>query len=92
MSKSGETENVIQETALLMERGYPALAITSSGPSKLADMVAEANLDTFPHPDEVGGRFTAAQNNALLPLAMLDGDTALACEIDLRPSPPPTRN
>ena len=82
VSKSGETENVIQETALLMERGYPALAITSSGPSKLADMVNEANLDTFPHPDEVGGRFTAAQNNALLPLAMLDGDTALACEID----------
>ena len=82
VSKSGETENVIQETALLMARGYPALAITSSGPSKLAAMVAEANLDTFPHPDEVGGRFTAAQNNALLPLAMLDGDTALACEID----------
>ena len=82
VSKSGETENVIQETALLMERGYPALAITSSGPSKLNDMVAEANLDTFPHPDEVGGRFTAAQNNALLPLAMLDGNTALAGEID----------
>ena len=82
VSKSGETENVIQETALLMERGYPALAITSSGPSKLAAMVAEVNLDTFPHPDEVGGRFTAAQNNALLPLAMLDGDTALAAEID----------
>ena len=35
VSKSGNTENVIQETALLMERGYPALAITSSGPSKL---------------------------------------------------------
>ena len=82
VSKSGETENVIQETALLMERGYPALAITSSGPSKLAAMVAEANLDTFPHPDEVGGRFTAAQNNALLPLAMLEGDTKLAGEID----------
>ena len=31
VSKSGNTENVIQETALLMERGYPALAITSSG-------------------------------------------------------------
>ena len=45
-------------------------------------MVAQANLDTYPHPDEVGGRFTAAQNNALLPLAMLDGDTALAWEID----------
>ncbi len=83
VSKSGNTENVIQETALLMERGYPALAITSSGPSKLAEMVAQANLDTFPHPDEVGGRFTAAQNNALLPLAMLEGNTALACEIDL---------
>ena len=82
VSKSGNTENVIQETALLIERGYPALAITSSGPSKLADMVKKANLDTFPHPDEVGGRFTAAQNNALLPLAMLDGNTALACEID----------
>ncbi len=82
VSKSGETENVIQETALLMERGYPALAITSSGPSKLAAMVAEANLEAFPHPDEVGGRFTAAQNNALLPLAMLEGDTKLAGEID----------
>ena len=82
VSKSGNTENVIQETALLMERGYPALAITSSGPSKLAAMVAEANLDTFPHPDEVGGRFTAAQNNALLPLAMLDGNTAIAGEIN----------
>lgn len=83
VSKSGETENVIQETALLMGRGYPALAITSSGPSKLAEMVAEANLDTFPHPDDVGGRFTAAQNNALLPLAMLCGNTELASEIDL---------
>ncbi|MYA95126.1 MAG: hypothetical protein F4X91_01785 [Nitrospinae bacterium] len=83
VSKSGETENVIQETALLMERGYAALAITSSGPSKLADMVAQANLDTFPHPDQVGGRFTAAQNNALLPLAMLEGNTALVSEIDL---------
>ncbi len=83
VSKSGNTENVIQETALLMERGYPALAITSSGPSKLVEMVAQANLDTFPHPDEVGGRFTAAQNNALLPLAMLEGNTNLACEIDL---------
>ena len=83
VSKSGETENVIQETALLMGRGYPALAITSSGPSKLAEMVAEANLDTFPHPDDVGGRFTAAQNNALLPLAMLAGNTTLASEIDL---------
>ena len=82
VSKSGETENVIQETALLMERGYPAFAITSSGPSKLASMVAEANLEAFPHPDEVGGRFTAAQNNALLPLAMLEGDTKLAGEID----------
>ena len=82
VSKSGNTENVIQETALLMERGYPALAITSSGPSKLASMVAAANLDTFPHPDQVGGRFTAAQNNALLPLAMLHGNTALAGEID----------
>ena len=66
-----------------MERGYPALAITSSGPSKLAAMVAEANLDTYPHPDDVGGRFTAAQNNALLPLAMLEGDTKLAGEIDV---------
>ena len=47
-------------------RAIPALAITSSGPSKLAAMVAEANLEAFPHPDEVGGRFTAAQNNALL--------------------------
>ena len=83
VSKSGNTENVIQETALLMERGYPALAITSSGPSKLAEMVAQAKLETFPHPDEVGGRFTAAQNNALLPLAMLEGNTNLACEIDL---------
>ena len=68
VSKSGETENVIQETALLMERSYPALAITSSGPSKLAEMVAAAKLETFPHPDQIGGRFTAAQNNALLPL------------------------
>ena len=34
VSKSGNTENVIQETALLMERGYPALAITSSGPEQ----------------------------------------------------------
>lgn len=83
VSKSGNTENVIQETALLMEHGYPALAITSSGPSKLAAMVAEANLEAFPHPDDVGGRFTAAQNNALLPLAMLEGNTALASEIDL---------
>ncbi len=82
VSKSGETENVIQETALLMEHGYPVLAITSSGPSKLAEMVAAARLETFPHPDDVGGRFTAAQNNALLPLAMLHGNTALAGEID----------
>lgn len=82
VSKSGNTENVIQETALLLARGYPALAITGAGPSKLASMAASARLDCFPHPDEVGGRFTAGQNNALLPLAMLDGNTALAREVD----------
>ena len=82
VSKSGNTENVVQETALLTARGYPALAIISAGPSKLSEMTAAANLDTFPHPAGVGGRFTAAQNNALLPLAMLDGDAALAREID----------
>ncbi len=82
VSKSGSTENVIQETALLLARGYEAVAITSSGPSKLASMVEARRLPTFPHPDEVGGRFTAAQNSALLPLAMLEGSTALVREID----------
>ena len=92
VSKSGNTENVIQETALLMERGYPALAITSSGPSKLAEMVAEARLDTFPHPDDVGGRFTAAQNNALLPLAMLARRIRRWPGRSTPPSPPLTEN
>ncbi len=101
VSKSGNTENVIQETALLVARGYPALAITGPGPSKLASMVASARLDAFPHPDDVGGRFTAGQNNALLPLAMLSGDTALAREVDaafadahgkLQPDVPPREN
>ncbi len=101
VSKSGNTENVIQETMLLLKRGYPAVAITSSGPSKLTSMVAAARLETFPHPDDVGGRFTAAQNNALLPLALLDGNTVLAREVDaafadahqvLRPASPVHEN
>lgn len=82
VSKSGNTENVIQETALLLARGYPAVAVISPGESKLASMVAARGLPAFPHPDEVGGRFTAAQNSALLPLAMLDGNAALVREID----------
>ncbi len=82
VSKSGETENVIQETALLLARGYPAVAITSPGQSKLAAMIAAENLASFPHPDLVGGRFTAGQNNALLPLAMLEGHTGTARAID----------
>ncbi len=70
VSKSGETENVVQETKLLVNAGYPALAVISPGPSKLAAIIEEKRLERFPHPAEVGGRFTAGQNNALLPLAL----------------------
>ena len=83
VSKSGETENVIQETALLMERGYPAACDHLIGAEQAGlDGRRGESRGPFPHPDEVGGRFTAAQNNALLPLAMLEGDTVLAGEID----------
>ncbi|MDA0999651.1 MAG: hypothetical protein O2807_03915, partial [bacterium] len=80
VSKSGNTENVVQETRLLLERGYPALAVLSPGESKLAALIHEKGLETFPHPEAVGGRYTAGQNNALLPLAA--GDASLARAVD----------
>lgn len=82
VSKSGNTENVVQETEILARRGFPALAVISSGPSKLASLVKEKKLDRFPHPDEVGGRYTAGQNNALLPLALVEGSAENARRLD----------
>ncbi len=73
VSKSGETENVVQETRLLVNAGYTALAVISPGQSKLAALADEKKLNRFPHPVDVGGRFTAGQNNALLPLALALG-------------------
>lgn len=78
VSKSGNTENVVQETALLLERGYPMIAVVSPGKSKLASLIEEKGLESFPHPAEVGGRYTAGQNNALLPFALSAGDAQLA--------------
>lgn len=73
VSKSGNTENVVQETRLLLEKGYAALPVLGSGPSRLAELVREKGFHGFSHPDSVGGRFSAAQNNALLPLALALG-------------------
>lgn len=73
VSKSGNTENVVQETRVLLEKGYTALPIVGSGRNRLAALVQEKGFHGFPHPDSVGGRFSAAQNNSLLPLALALG-------------------
>ena len=82
VSKSGNTENVVQEAALLLEKGFPMLAVVSPGESKLAALIEEKGLDCFPHPAEVGGRYTAGQNNALLPLALAEGSVETARKLD----------
>jgi glucose-6-phosphate isomerase len=82
VSKSGDTENVVQETRLLAERGYPVLAVIGPGPSKLAALAEERGFDRFPHPEEVGGRFTAGQNTALLPLSLALGGADAARAVD----------
>ncbi len=82
VSKSGETENVVQETKLLVNAGYPALAVISPGPSKLAALIDGKGLESFLHPAEVGGRFTAGQNNALLPLALALGGAEVPRALD----------
>ncbi len=82
VSKSGNTENVVQETALLLTKDYPMLAVVSPGESKLAALIDEKGLERFPHPAEVGGRYTAGQNNALLPLALAKGDIETARKLD----------
>lgn len=82
VSKSGNTENVVQESEILLDRGYPMIAVISSGKSKLASLVEGKGLDRFPHPDEVGGRYTAGQNNALLPFALVEGSDGNARRLD----------
>ncbi len=58
------------------------LAVVSPGGSKLAALIEEKGLERFPHPAEVGGRYTAGQNNALLPLALAKGDIETARKLD----------
>ncbi len=82
VSKSGNTENVVQETALLLEKGFPMIAVVSPGESKLAALIEEKGLERFPHPAEVGGRYTAGQNNALLPLALAEGSAETSKKLD----------
>jgi glucose-6-phosphate isomerase len=82
VSKSGNTENVVQETRLLLERGYPAIAVIGPGESKLAALAEEKGIERFPHPGEVGGRFTAGQGSALLPLALAEGSAGAARALD----------
>ena len=82
VSKSGDTENVVQETRLLAERGFPVLAVIGPGPSKLTALAEEKGFDRFPHPEEVGGRFTAGQNTALLPLSLALGGADAARAVD----------
>jgi glucose-6-phosphate isomerase len=82
VSKSGNTENVVQEVALLLEKGFPMIAVVSPGPSQLAGLIEEKGLERFLHPDAVGGRYTAGQNNALLPLALAEGSVDTSKKVD----------
>ncbi|MBT3351468.1 MAG: hypothetical protein HOC91_13740 [Nitrospinaceae bacterium] len=81
VSKSGNTENVVQETRVILEKGYTILPVVGSGQNRLAELVREKGVPSFPHPDSVGGRFSAAQNNALLPLALALGGMETIREI-----------
>ena len=101
VSKSGNTENVIQEVELLSERGFPMIVVTVIGPSKLGKFAEKHQLERFQHPADVGGRFTAGQNNTLLPIALIQGDTGVIRAIDdsfaaahkmLAPDVPPEKN
>ena len=82
VSKSGNTENVIQEVKLLSEREFPMIVVTVIGPSKLGEFAEKHQLERFQHPADVGGRFTAGQNNTLLPIALIQGDTGVIRAID----------
>ncbi len=73
VSKSGTTANVVAETKALLSAGYSALVITPEGETPLYGLVRERGLPYIAHPVEVGGRFTANQNNCLLPLALVEG-------------------
>jgi len=73
VSKSGSTENVVQETILLLDKGYVILPIVGPGRNRLAELVQEKGIDSFPYSDSVSGRFSAAQNNVFLPLALALG-------------------
>lgn len=58
------------------------IAVAGPGESKLAALIEEKGLERFPHPAEVGGRYTAGQNNALLPLALAEGNAETSKKLD----------
>lgn len=68
ISKSGSTANVIYSTKKLMK--YHKTLIISSKNSILHKLAEKNKLMFFPHPN-VGGRYTAAHDNTLLPISIL---------------------
>jgi len=78
ISKSGETAPVLIETLELVKRGFKILTISTKNHNTLyQSAVKNFKTDFFPHPPNIGGRFTATQNNVMLPLAILEGKTCI---------------
>lgn len=71
ISKSGDTINVVKASEVLFEKGYQFLVVTDSTDSSLSDFANRNSLSVLPHADQVGGRFSAGQNNSLLPIALI---------------------
>lgn len=82
VSKSGNTERVLQETEALHTRHYPVLIVTSQNDrARLFQFALQRRLPCIAHPDEILGLFTAGQVSSLLPLSILDGGLSTATRI-----------
>ena len=82
ISKSGNTLNVVKASEVLFEKGYQVLVVTDSSNSGLSDFAKRNSLSILPHADDVGGRFSAGQNNSFLPIALLLGRVDEIVELD----------
>ena len=82
ISKSGDTINVVKASEVLFEKGYQFLVVTDSTNSSLSDFAKKNSLSILPHPDQVGGRFSAGQNNSFLPIALILNQIDQVVELD----------
>lgn len=67
ISKSGNTLNTILQALVFMKAGYTVVPITDNKPSTLKSITDIKEMEFIEHTD-VGGRFTANQPNALVPV------------------------